>query len=66
MSIVRQTIAWTMLFMWGLAYLAPGVLMLMFVVWLWDGGPLRTKIGPFMVGAAVVWMAYIAAESGTF
>ena len=56
MNIARLTIGWTVMLIWGWAYMMPAVPTFMLVAWVWYRG--RGCIGPAAVGAALIWASY--------
>ena len=56
MSVVRQTICWTVFFIWGWAYLMPVVPSLMVLVWVYEKR--RDAMVPAAMVAAAVWAGY--------
>ena len=55
-SVARLVIGWTILFIWGLAYLMPPIPMAMLIWWTWCCR--RLVVMPFLLGAAFVLFFY--------
>ena len=60
MILARLTVGWTVMFVWGWAYMMPAVPTFMFVVWIY--AKRTAAIKQTIVGAGIVWLAYAVME----